>query len=742
MKLYVMTDKLLAIEMMLKRAKQCHSKLAWEKFFSDYGSEIATLNSSKPLHDIYRSFVGDEHCLQYDVNIWLALLKGCINAWDLELGTAVAEMALEIPNPAVRLKAAEIYLESGRPSDARKIATQTSRLKKINSVEAITAQMIICKSYVEEGRNNMAKKMLSKLESSVEENELPPMVKADMLSNIARSKFFLGNYLKAAAIFERAYYIFSDLGDWEAAVSSLFNAAANYDNAGMANQEKALRLVTRCESIAEQHNLRGPLSHCHAFRGTHFHHRGFFSIAADYYRKALRLIPETETSFRKLHILSMLTLTFIKSGKFKYAEKYGNRTLDLAKKDGSERFKIRYVTLEAELYWQKGEVSKAYKLLEEVIKPLYSNGVHTLEELATLSRFNIKSAQLNIETQLNVKIAKILETGNATWVEYLISLCCQHMIRHNYAETESLAHKAMHASQIFKFKYFEAQAHTLLAQSKAVQRNFDQSFADSLLVLKQVAENPEFKLFSIQYYLIAATQAYAMGYFEKTTKLLKEAHKAINSPFQKQEILSTWLSTMEGHSPKMSYSWQKKFIISSTKMYFSPEVQYLGQSKYLVSHHYEVSLGHFPILDRLLRYLMDHKNQSVPVEEIQTQVWQQSIQQQGWQQKIRNAIMRIRSLFPYTIAPIIVYNDGKLHLFREAIRFVANQQSPQSETQILEMLQTGPQSRVQLSNRIDISQSTTKRLLQKMVKDKQIKTTKVGRRVLYQRFDDTNEVVH
>lgn len=713
----------------------CQSKSSWESFFQKYSEEIIGFAHSKPLHDIYRGLANEEHCLNYDTAIWLTLLEACKHTWDLELGVKIACHALAIPSPEIRLKAAEIFLESGQPSEARKIATQTGKLKKINSVELITAKMIICKSYVEEGRNNMAKKLLTQLEDAMIDVSLPAGVKAEMFSNIARSKFFLGHYLKAAAIFENAYHLFSVEENWDSAVSSLFNAAASYDNAGIVNQEKALRLIGRCEGIAEKHKLRGPISHCYAFRGTHFHHRGFFTVAADYYRKALRLIPQAETSFRKLHILSMLTLTYIKAGKFKYAEKYGLRTLALAEKDESERFKIRYGTLEAELYWQKGEVTKAYKLLEELTKPLYSRGVCTLEELATVSRYNIKSAQLNIQTETDIKLAQNLKATNPTWIEFQISLCCQHMIRHDYVKTEKLAKKIIQICENYRFKFFEAQAHTLLAQVKAVQRSFDHDFRKSLETLKQASENPEFKLFSIQYYLIAATEAYATGHFESTTGLLKEAHRAINSPFQKQEILSTWLSTMEGHSPKMSYTWQKKFIISSTRLYFAPEVKYLGSSNYVVSQNYKVSLAQYPILDRLLKYLMHHKNKSVTVEEIQLKVWQQSIQQQGWQQKIRNAIMRIRSLFPFTVAPIVVYDEGKLCLFHDAITFITEGEQTSTEEQILELLKTGPQSRVQLSNRISISQSTTKRLLQKMVKDKTVEPKKIGRRVFYERTE-------
>ncbi|NRA64444.1 MAG: winged helix-turn-helix transcriptional regulator [Pseudobacteriovorax sp.] len=721
---------------LVKDAKNCHSKQSWEAFFLKNEKAIVRSNVSKPLNEIFRLLLADAQCLQYSEHVWNTMLSGCVSAWDLELGLLVANKALAIPNPGIRIKAAEIFLECGQPSQARKISSLTLRLKNINAVDSISARMIVCKSYVEEGRNTMAKRMLKKLEMLVHDIDLPDTVKADMLSNIARSKFFLGNYSDAAEIFVSAHRIFIESRRWEAAASALFNAAASFDNAGVEFQDKALDLVKRCETIASNHSLRGPLSHCFAFHGTHFHNRGVFSKAADNYRNALNLIPESENSFRKLHILSMLTLTFIKSGKFKYAEKYGEQTLELAKRDESERFKIRYVTLKAELYWQRGDVNEAYDLLHEATRPLYANGVNTLEELATLSRYNIKSAQLNIRTDSSVRISKNLRHNNATWLEYVISMCGQHMIKHNFQLVESLSEECIEIASKYRFKFYEAQAHTLLAQSKSIQRIFDEKFEKSLKFLSKISENIEFKLFSIQYYLISATKAYATGDFVGTKRDLKEAQRSLNSPFQKQEILNTWTATIEGHSPKMSFQWQKKFIISSTKMYFSPKVEYLGDSIYLVSKQYRVSLASYPVLHRLMQYLFAHKNQSISAEDLQEKVWKQTTRQQGWQQKIRNSIMRIRSLFPYTIAPIIVYSEGRIHLFTEAIEFPSSPKEPKSEEKILKLLQEGPQSRVQLSNRIMTSQTTTKRILQKLVKERKIRANKVGRIVLYQPISD------
>ena len=68
----------------------------------------------------------------------------------------------------------------------------------------------------------------------------------------------------------------------------------------------------------------------------------------------------------------MMTLTYIKAGKFKHAEKYGQQTLTLAQSDESDRFKIRYQTLKSELAWQNGDIDEAYSTLEQAVKPVIS----------------------------------------------------------------------------------------------------------------------------------------------------------------------------------------------------------------------------------------------------------------------------------------------------------------------------------------------------------------------------------
>ena len=148
-----------------------------------------------------------------------------------------------------------------------------------------------------------------------------------------------------------------------------------------------------------------------------------------------------------------------------------------------------------------------------------------------------------------------------------------------------------------------------------------------------------------------------MGNFEATKKYLVDSQKALRTPFPEARDPQHMESNHRGAFPKLNPGWQTQFIISSTRLYFNPTVQYLGEALYLVSNHYMVSLQSYPVLDKLIQYLLRPERLQCSPEDLQINVWKQSTQQLGWQQKIRNSIMSIRTLFPYTIAPLIVHME-------------------------------------------------------------------------------------
>lgn len=716
---------------LIKKAKTCHSRRSWHDFWVLYGEKISTAKTSKPIEDLYRVLQADSHALSYGEDLWSGMLSACLSCWDLHLGIEIANFVEKIPSFKTRLKIAEIYLESGYPTNARTIAKKSKRLRKLKEAEKMSLNLIICKSHVEEGRLPSAKRMLSNLEKSIHSIDLPALKKAEILIGIARAKFFLGDYSGAADLFSGAFKIYRRHNNWEAAASSLFNSAACLDNSGIKFRQKSFALIAECEALSEKYQLNGPLSHCLAFKATHYQQKGEFCKAIDLYRKALESIPSSEKSFRKLHIVSMLAFTFLKAGQFTFADRYGNHTLKLAQKDKSERFKIRYTTLQAELDWQRGAISESYTNLSRSYKNLEANGVHTLEELSSLSRFNIKSAHMNVLTNPNIIIAKSLKNNNATWLEYRLSLAYQALVRHEYSEASSLSRHLLNVSHEYESLYFEAQSLCLLMMIRIGQQSYCADFFKWMRRLEEISQARDLKAFRVNLYIIKASLSYTYGDFDQVQKHLQDAFKLTGLPMQKQVILRAWWRSINQKSLNLSNSWKASLIATGTKIYFAPSLKKIGDHDYLVSGCYKVSLKNYPILNQLLHYLMIQKNYIASPESIQQDVWRQPTTLQSWQQKIRNSVTRLRSLFPHALLPIIIIENNQVRLFSEAIKIIPPPMIGSNSDQVIAIIQKSPQSSAQISHKINISPATTKRILRQLLSQGKIIQSKHGRKIIY-----------
>ena len=95
--------------------------------------------------------------------------------------------------------------------------------------------------------------------------------------------------------------------------------------------------------------------------------------------------------------------------------------------------------------------------------------------------------------------------------------------------------------------------------------------------------------------------------------------------------------------------------------------------------------------------------------------------------------MRVRDLFPYTMAPIVIHNES-LRFFCEAIRILQddeNTNETSTDVRIQKMLSIGPLSSLQVAEKMEVSLATAKRLLKKMTDGNQIQVKKLGRSVVY-----------
>lgn len=717
-------------EQMIKTARECHTKIAWESFFTQYGDHIATSSHSKPLIEIFRSLKGDPQSIHYDPTIWSKLLHGCLSAWNLELGREIADFVKKIPVAAINIPSAHVYLESGQPSIAREIAQKTLRLSNLHHAERLQLEILIANSYAEEGKRAKAIRQLAKVKSEMEQSAVTTKERADFLTHMARMHFFLGRYQESAELFYESSKIYLELKDWEAAAKGIFNTAACHLNGSSRRRDEAFAMVEECRKLAVTYDLPGPLSHCEAAYGLDSFQHGDFPAAREHLRLALESLPISDKSYRRLHILSMLSYTYLYMGRYHLARKFGQQTLDLAALDESERNKTRYSTLKAELLWEDGQISESQNTLKKIIESFEINGVHTLEDLSTLNRYMFQTTSLNLiltppKTQFTESIK-----NHSTWLSFLHASGMQQLIQKNFTEADKIFLETLKKARQINHRYHEAIALQGLIISRLSRRDlanlspFDREFE---VAVARLGETP----LKLSVLFIDAAKAYQKGNFAECSRILKSGTKSSRQSFADRFVLDAWITTIEGRSFRFSDPWQAQLVAHLSRSYFAPSIEVIDERSFKVSDHYIVNLEKHPSLADLLRYLMLKPNHTADATEIQARVWQQSINAQGWQQKIRNTIMRLRDFFPFTMAPLILHSE-KICLNKESVEISPPQfGNKDCQQDLLRLLSDCPMSSIQVAERLAVSPATAKRLLKKLTEQDAVSMTKHGRNVIY-----------
>ncbi len=718
-------------DIVTKQARECHSKQAWEALFEAHGEALSGTGNSKPIQELFKTLRSDPQCLQYEPRIWGRLIQGCLASWNLELGREIAEFAKKVPAASVSIPAAQLYLESGMPTMTREVAGRALRLTGLGPAEKLQLEMLIASSYAEEGKRQKTIRLLGQIRSSVQSPDLGSRERADFLTSMGRMQFLLGRYLPAAELFYDSSKLYRELKDWEAATKSIFNTAVCHLNGGTKRTDEAFAMIEECRRLAEASDLPGPLSQCEAAYGMDAYHHGDFAAAREHLRCALEYLPISDKSYRRLHILSMLSFTYLAMGRYHLARKFGRQTLDLAALDESPRFKSRYVNLHAELQWEDGLIEESQATLAAASSSFESHGVHTLEELATLARHYLQSAVLNGKQMLpRLEIDDSLRKNCYNWLDLMQAKGHVLLNLDDYASAEKAFQEALVKGRQTGDRYHEAVGLLGLIQSMLRQRRageLSNMVRELEIVVARLGETP----LKTQVLFVHAGCAYQAGAFAECERVLRLAQKGPRLSFPDKFVLSGWLATIEGRSSRLTADWQTHMMARATRTFFAPTLEAIDERHFKVSDHYVVSLERHPSLAELLHYLMLKSNFSASTAEIQTHVWKQSLQSQGWQQKIRNTIMRLRDFFPHTIAPIIVHAD-QIQLFQEAIVIrPPRSEGLDTEQEILRLLHDAPMSSVQLSQRLKISTATTKRILKRLADVREITAVKDGRNVFY-----------
>lgn len=719
----------------LKKARECHTKAAWEELFKTHRDQIASTNNSKFLHDLFKLISADTQCFQYNPDIFASILEGCFSCWDIKLGTDVSEFCKKLSSPKISLAAAKLHLEAGQVLTARELATKGLRLSSTNAYEQLQLEMLICSCYAEEGKNTKAVKLLSQLGEKLSSLDLSANVRGEVLMQMGRMRYFLGRYAEASEIFREAAQVFLKLRDWDNAARALFNTAACFHNSGGFDPEKTSAIIEEVRMIAESHNLPGPLAHCEAFYGTIAYQHGHFASAKEHYRAALNFLNSTSKSSRKLHILSMLAKTYLRMGRYHLAKKFAQQTIDLAIYDETDRYKCRYKTLHAEILWEDGEVENSIALMQENIAQLESKSAYTLEEAEAILVHENQNIALGAKTPSNkLNIDKgVLKHTDIRLNDELVA--AGFLLNSNqYQEAEKLFKSTLSESQSSGYRLQEARALLGLIESKLKQRKFESAqrlSRDFEIRAARLGESP----LKTKVQIIRAATCYQKGDFSECERFLRLAAKTSRSSFSDTFVLNACLATIDGKSARISAGWQQDLLSRFARTYFAPSLEAVGDRSFVVSQHYSVGLDRHPALAELLHYLLMKPNYSATPEEIQREVWNQSLHSQGWKQKIRNTIMRVREFFPYTIAPLVVHTD-KIYLNSDAISIQPlRREGLDTDSEVIRLIGDTPMSSSQLSRRLKISPATTKRILKRLCETDNIASYKEGRNVYYTSYN-------
>ena len=717
----------------LKSARHCHTKQAWESLLLSNADFITAANASKPLHELFKLLSLDPQSRQYDPTIFGILIRGCLSCWNLELGQQICIFTAQITAPARVVPAAQLYLDLGKPAHARDIALKSLRLSNLQARDKCQLQILVCSSYVEEGKNVKAAKFITRIEVDESDPAFSALDRANTKVQLARLEFFLGRYRQGAKFFKNAAKLFIELREWEQASKALFNTAACAQNSGDYSLEAAFKYVEQSRQLAERYDLKGPLSHCEAFYGVDSFHHGNFAEAHEHFRRALNYLPTSDKSYRRLHILSMLALTYLASGRYHLARKFGKQTLELAKHDKSDRHRSRYISLNAELMWEAGKLAESQALLEKENNRLLQHGIHTLEEFSSNNRYLTQSAMLGItSSRAKPKINDLLKKQFFTNLDHEYAqatlLLCERKTDSAITRLKSIQEKARQHLD----KYHQCLALLASIEAQLTSRRHSSDLADYISEFEILTRRMGATPLTTKVDIIRAGLAYHSGDFKECERYLRIAHRSTRASYSDKFSVQSWLATIEGRSCRLPDVAHTNLLAQQTLRYFAPCLQVLENHVFLISAHYPIDLSRHPAIYDLLSFLISKPSFSAQAWEIQTHVWKQSLNSYGWKQKIRNTIMRLRNLTPYSMAPLII-QQSIVRLYSEAISvYPCRANSAERKTEIHRMLENQPMTTDQISRRLKVSKATVKRELRELLEEKSVQMVKQGRNVFYQ----------
>lgn len=716
-------------EILLKEVRSCHTKQAWESFFINCGQQLASLNESRPLIEIFKLLAHDPQSPQYDPAIFGILIKGCICSQNHLLGKKIYNFVRTKSPPSFSIPAASLFLELGQSHYARSIASRSLRLSQLDYEDAIWLKAIVCRSFAEEGKFKKARKLASTIRA-----RLSNCVRfyPDVLFELARTEYLLSNFPHASHYFHEAFAHFFETKDWKQAAQALYYAAVSQRNNNDMPNESSFFILKQALALAEKFNLKNIVSQIDFFYGTQSYNQGDFIQAKAYFLKALQGISDYDRSIRRLKILSLLTSTYMNLGHYDLACKTTNQLFDFASKSDFEGNLFCSLSLKAELDWERGDPLQSQRTLASSSFPLNEKNVFSTEAFNIYVRSIYQNALLDQKPPATKMRLTICEQQRKFSI-----------FNYHYARGQSLLTQGniQEAYQLFADLHKESTQrndylHSALAQHGLIQTQLAQSRCDDETAdlihdfeqtIKKLSESPlKAKLF-----IVRAALSYQRGNFSECERLLKAAGRLRRVEFVDSFSIRCWLNTMKGYSCRLTQDWQLGLLGRQTRIYFAPWLRSVSQYHYQITNNYAVDLSQNPILAELLDFLIDCPELRASIDELQTMVWKESLRSYGWKQKILNALMRLRDFFRYTMAPLILPQKN-ISIFVEAIKVIRQREEGiERHQEILNLLSFCPMTSTQISKRLQLSIATTKREIKSLAGSGSLTSFRHGRNIYY-----------
>lgn len=716
----------------VKQARSCHSKAAWQRFFQEPQVQKRLKTDRRVRSVIFSLLQKDPLSPNYDPAMWADFIRNCQKAWDQPMAESICRHMEGVHDPDLNLAMAETYLEGGHPQDVKKLAYRCLKQPGLDEFHRVNFELILSSGYLVEGKQYRAEQLLKTMDLKAAQDQNSAQKSAFTCRNLARMYFSRGAYPKAGTMFSRAAkYFTEDKNHIEAALSH-YNSAAAFDNAGHQYCDDAAEQLKKARRLATCYEIRVVSSYCYCYSGVVNYQKGTHKLALDNLKLALELLPKNELGVRRVQILGFICLVLHKLGQYDKADAYYEERKALCAKDPEVAKAAAFPLLDAEVLWSKGDWEGAAALLGAALEPFKDREVTTIDDLALVAKFLTLNALAGKKIhRKRFKVAPCLEGHRHTWLCYSLAKALQQALTGDDKANLRTCEKILKDAKDYDSISARQGALALILSNLTRQGQFDESFASHRQELALALEsNPNSQCSLV---LIDIAKAYRQNEFKKARELVL-AHRDNLATLNvvDRTVIEALSKAAEGKIHKFSSDVGQRAVDRYCRDYLRPTICLHLPESVSLGHSLEINFSCQATVAKFIALLAEDPTRPLSTSTLQQKVWQQSLNQKNWKQKIRNTVSRIRMLFKPALVPVVLQDSNEVMLNHDIITFTRPAREDSTDAAMIELLRHNKElSSTELAKLMDLSRSTTKRKLKKALATRQIQSKKKGRNIYY-----------